>query len=64
MKTFKQVVMVAALVAALALNVSAAEGPKPSGTGIDRKPIDCCRDRRELGRWQAEFPRQRNAVFH
>ena len=32
MKTFKQVVMVAALVAALALNVSAAEGPKPSGT--------------------------------
>jgi hypothetical protein len=32
MKTFKQVVMAAALVAAVALNVSAAEGPKPSGT--------------------------------
>jgi len=32
MKTFKQVVMAAALVAALALNVGAAEGPKPSGT--------------------------------
>ena len=32
MKTFKQLTMAAALVAALALNVSAAEGPKPSGT--------------------------------
>jgi len=31
MKTFKQVIMAAGLVAALALNVSAAEGPKPSG---------------------------------
>ena len=32
MKTFKQLILAAALVAALALNVSAAEGPKPSGT--------------------------------
>jgi len=32
MKTFKQLTMAAALIAALALNVSAAEGPKPSGT--------------------------------
>jgi len=31
MKTFKQMIMAAALVAAMAINAAAAEGPKPSG---------------------------------